>query len=295
MLKPALSGTAILLSALSGSPVAAAQESGALHEVADGLYRYTAGHYHSMVWVTDEGIAVLDTLNPEAAAGLKDQLGARFDQPVRYVIYSHNHYDHSYGGEVFDVPGTEFVAHEMAYQAMARSKAETVLPETTFTDQMMIRMGGETLELRYHGPNNGYGSVSMRFPQQEVLFVVDWIVVGRMPYQSLEGYDIEGMITSTEDVLALDWKTFVGGHAEIGTRADVERYLSYIKALYEAVREGMLAGESLETLQEEIQLDSYGDLANYDDWRAANIAGVYRLLADRNYMLKRPEVAETQP
>lgn len=52
----------------------------------------------------------------------------------------------------------------------------------------------------------------------------------------------------------------------------------------------MIEGKSLETLQDEIKLDQYSDLKNYESWRALNIAGVYRILADQSYMLKRPEV-----
>ena len=53
----------------------------------------------------------------------------------------------------------------------------------------------------------------------------------------------------------------------------------------------MLVGKSLETLQAEIELPEYSDLLNYDAWLADNIGGVYRMLADQNYILKRPEVA----
>ena len=124
-----------------------------------------------------------------------------------------------------------------------------------------------------------------------MLFVVDWIVVGRMPWKDLEGYDLEGVIRSTDDVLLLDWDVFVGGHAEIGDRDDVKRYLDYLEALYAAVRDGMIAGKSLETLQDEIRLDECSDLKNYAEWLRLNVAGVYRTLADQSYMLKWPDTA----
>ena len=282
----------VLLFALFLAPLCASQNADySIQPVADGLYRVTSGSHHSMYWVTDDGIVVLDTIDREPALWLKDQLAARHDQPVRYVVYSHNHYDHVYGGEVFDSPGTVFIAHEAARDDLVRSKAETRIPELTFTDEFALHLGDQELRLRHHGPNNGLGSVSMHFVDQRVMFVVDWIVIGRMPYQDLPGYDIEGMITSTEEVLALaEWDTLVGGHAAIGDREDVQRYLSYLEALYTAVRDGMLEGKSLEQLQQNIRLDDFSDLANYEQWLPLNIAGVYRTLADQSYMLKRPEV-----
>jgi glyoxylase-like metal-dependent hydrolase (beta-lactamase superfamily II) len=272
---------------LAGAPAQA--EGYTVSSVRDGLYRFTAGNSHSMFWVTDDGIVVIDTIDSEAASWLKSELESRFALPVRYVIYSHNHFDHIYGAEVFDDPGTVFVAHELARADIVRSKAQTRVPDVTFKDELAIHLSGQTLRLRYHGTNNGRGSISMLFEDQRVLFVVDWIVVGRMPWKDLEGYDIEGVIRSTTDVLLLDWDVFVGGHAEIGDRDDVKRYLDYLEALYAAVRDGMIAGKSLEMLQEEIRLDEYSDLKNYPEWLPLNVAGVYRTLADQSYLLKRPE------
>lgn len=289
MLRRRLLPSAIALTSVA-IPAAAQETEYRLKQVEDGLYRFTAGNYRSMVWVAEDGIAVLDTLNAEAARLLKDTLQQRFDAPVRYVIYSHNHYDHAYGGDVFDDPGTVFVAHEHAYQDLLRTRADTTLPDLTFEDVLHLRMGNETLTMRYHGPNNGRGSVSMLFDEADVLYVVDWIVLGRMPYQDLKGYDIHGMMSSTRDVLDLDWDTFVGGHADMGDRAGVERYLAYLETLYAEVRDGMLTGKPLSILQDEITLEQFSDLAMFEEWRTQNIAGVYETLAETSYLLMRPEV-----
>ena len=287
--------TLLILSFLLFVPFAAAAEDDAdyaLEPVADGLLRFTAGPYHALVWVTDEGILLVDPLSDDAARWLKAELAERFDVPLRFVVYSHNHHDHAYGGAVFDDPGVTFIAHEWARDDLARSRARTTLPQVTFTDELAIRLGGSTLRLRHHGPNNGRGSVSMHFEDAGVMFVVDWIVIGRMPWKDLQGYDIEGMIRSTREVLNLRWETFAGGHAEIGGRAEVERYLAYLEALYAAVRDGMLAGQSLESMQQTIRLDDFADFKQYEAWLPLNIAGVYNTLADRSYLNMRPEVQE---
>lgn len=90
------------------------------------------------------------------------------------------------------------------------------------------------------------------------------------------------------EVLARPWDTFVGGHARTGDRADVERALAYLEALYDAVRDGMLAGRSLAQLQREIRLDEFDDLANDEAWLPLNVAGVYRTLDDQSYIRRRP-------
>lgn len=81
----------------------------------------------------------------------------------------------------------------------------------TFKDVMDIDLGDHVVELRYHGPNDGRGSISVRVMPEKVVFVVDWIVLGRMPWQKLWSYDIQGVINSTREVQNLNYDVFVGG------------------------------------------------------------------------------------
>jgi hypothetical protein len=165
------------------------------------------------------------------------------------------------------------------------------MPDLTFRDTLVVRLGDSRVEMRYHGPNNGRGSVSMRFMPANVLYVVDWIVVGRMPYKNLPGYDIHGMIRSTREVLdSVPFDMFIGGHADAGTRADVVRYLGYLEALYAAVRGGMLKGRTLATLQAEIKLPAYSDLRMYEDWLPLNVAGVCNPLVEMSYFNFRSDI-----
>ena len=112
-----------------------------------------------------------------------------------------------------------------------------------------------------------------------------------MPYKDLPGYDIHGMIRSTREVLdQAPFELFIGGHADAGGRADVARYLGYLEALYTAVRDGMLDGKTLATLQAEVRLDAYSDLRMYEAWLPLNVAGVYRTLIDMSYFNFRPDI-----
>jgi len=79
--------------------------------IKDNLYRFGNGAWHGIFLVTPDGIILADPLNPGVATWLKDELDQRFDVPVKYVIYSHSHFDHIEGGEVFRDTAT-FIAHE---------------------------------------------------------------------------------------------------------------------------------------------------------------------------------------
>lgn len=265
-------------------------ESFSIRHIKDNLYRFSNGTHHSVFAVTDEGIALTDPLSYSAASWLKKELKSRFEQPVRYVIYSHSHPDHVYGGQVFADPNVTFIAHEWARDDLLASRADTQIPNLVFNDEMTLYLANTRIDLRYHGPNNGKGSISINFPEQRVLHVVDWVVLGRMPYKTLPGYDIRGMINSTRDVLMMDFDLLVGGHAETGDKADVRIYLSYLEQLYAAVLEGMRQGKDLTTLKKEIRIDEFQSLAMYEDWLPLNIEGVYNDLIDQSYLHIRPDL-----
>ena len=262
-----------------------------IERMKENVYRFTAGTYRSVFMVTAEGIVATDPISDVAATWLRTELAARFDVPVRFLLYSHNHVDHTLGGDVLADDETTVIAHEYAAEDLRWTRVPTALPSVTFRDEMTVELGDSRVTMRYHGPNNGRGSVSMRFEPAGVLYVVDWIVVGRMPYRDLLGYDVHGMIRSTREVLdGPGFDLFVGGHAEAGTREDVERSLGYLEALYAAVRDGMLEGKTLETLQAEIRLPEYADLRMYEEWLPLNVAGVYETLVETSYFNFRPDL-----
>lgn len=273
------------------SPLAAAEYS--IEKITENIYRFSVDHYHSVFMVTEQGIFVTAPINAEAAKYLKTELSKRFDQPIRYLAYSHNHIDHTLGGEVIATDTTEVIAHQYADEDLRWTKAPTALPTLTFNDELTVKLGEQWVEMKYYGPNNGRGSVSMRFMPENVMFVADWIVLGRMPYKTLPGYDIHGMIRSTQQVLnEKPFNRFVGAHADMGSRKDVEHYLSYLEALYAQVRDGMLAGKSLQTLQQEIELEHFSDLKMYDEWLPQNIKGVYDTLNSQSYFDRRNDNLE---
>lgn len=269
---------------------AMADDQYAIEQVRDNVYRFSYEQYHSVFMVTEQGIVVTDPINEEAATWLKSELADRFEVPVRYMVYSHNHVDHVLGGDVFDSDDVTVVAHEYAAQDLEWTRAPTAMPEMTFPDELTLRLGDSRVELSYYGPNNGRGSVSMRFMPANVMYVVDWVVLGRMMYRDLPGYDIHGVIASTRELLnERPFDRFVGGHGEMGTREDVEDYLAYTEALYNAVLDGMLAGRDLETLKQEIRLPEYSHLSMYEEWLPMNVEGVHRTLIDQSYIDRRPD------
>jgi len=111
----------ILVALLLATQIAAAQGRGPAREIikiADDIYRARNGTWWGLFMVTSEGIVLVDPINPDFAKWLKSQLDAQFPGvPVRYVIYSHSHWDHIEGGAVF-AETAKFVAHNGVAQNM---------------------------------------------------------------------------------------------------------------------------------------------------------------------------------
>src|SRR5216683_64014 len=95
--------------------------------------------------------------------------------PIKYVVYSHSHYDHIAGGKPFKDVGAVFVAHRNTKSLLeARKAPDIVVPDLVVDDGGgKLELGGTTLELLYLGKNHGDNSLVMRLPKEKIIFVVD--------------------------------------------------------------------------------------------------------------------------
>ncbi|WP_293776653.1 MBL fold metallo-hydrolase [uncultured Oxalicibacterium sp.] len=261
--------------------VAIAQENKrSITDLGKSIYRFQDNLHYSIFIVGKESVLLTDPINTEAATWLRKEIRQRWGNlPVKYVIYSHNHLDHIGGGDVFRDRDTHIVAHELAAQDIRRNQMPTATPDITFSDRLRLDFEGRAIELQYYGPNNGAGNISLYVPDARLLFVVDWIVLKRLPFREMYYYDLEGTIASLKAVLQLDFDMVAPGHSVVGNKEDVRESLAYLEDLRDAVLQGMNEGKSLEQMQREIRLDKYRHFASYEQWLPLNIKGAYEQLA----------------
>src|SRR5262249_54106421 len=125
----------------------------------DNVYIFRNRGYQSMFVVTPDGVIATDPagyLKPQAAATFIDEIKKVTPLPIRYVVYSHHHFDHIAGGKAFKDLGATFVAHERAKQHLLEvNNPDVVIPDLTVGDTGgRITLGGTTLELIYVGRNH---------------------------------------------------------------------------------------------------------------------------------------------
>ena len=116
--------TAFVLAACAG---AQEEPERSIVEIGEDLYRAQNGGHYTVFLVTDEGIILSDPINTDFSMWLKTELDNRFGMPVRYVLYSHHHWDHASGGSVFEETA-QFVGHENMLGQLAMPSADTALP-----------------------------------------------------------------------------------------------------------------------------------------------------------------------
>jgi glyoxylase-like metal-dependent hydrolase (beta-lactamase superfamily II) len=259
---------------LMATLAAAQQPAREITRITGEIYRFrNAGHY-SVFAVTPSGIIMTDPIDAAAAAWLKAELKTRFNQPVKYVIYSHSHADHASGGEVFADTAT-FVAHELARPALADGPPPAV-PTDTFKDTKRIELGGTVVELTHVGRNHGEDSIVMRFPKERVLFAVDIIPVLSLAYRDFPGAFIPEWIESLKRVEAMDFDTLAPGHGPLGRKEHVRMHREYLEDLQAQVRRYAQEGRSVEETKKLVTLEKYKDWSGYAEMRDLNIEGMYR-------------------
>lgn len=271
-----LCGHAVFVALAAATSVAQSAD----HEivkVAGNVYRYTTAGYNSAFLVTPAGIIVTDPMNTDAATWLKTELKTRFNQPVKYVIYSHSHADHASGGEVFSDTAT-FVSHELTKATMVADKVPTPLAQETFKDSQTIELGGSSVELTYVGPNHGDGMIAMRFPRERVLFAVDFIPVMSIGYRDFPGAHFPGWLDSLKRVDAMDFDILVPGHGAVGNKAHVRMHRDYLDDLIAQVTRFVKEGKSVEEAKKLVDLTKYKAWGSYNEMRDLNIEGMYRIV-----------------
>ncbi|MFQ5757716.1 MAG: MBL fold metallo-hydrolase [Acidiferrobacterales bacterium] len=259
-------------------PVSAATaQSGAkrsITKITGNLYRFQNNFHYSVFLVTPDGIIATDPINADAARWLKGELKKRFDKPVRYLVYSHDHVDHIAGGEVF-ADTAIVIAHENAKSTIVGEQRPTAVPDVTFSDRMTVELGGKTVELLYVGKAHSNNMIVMHFPAERAVFTVDFISVRRLPYKNLSDSYYPEWIEAIKVVEAIDFDILIPGHGPVGTRADASNHRAYHEDLYAAVLAAARAGKTLEEMQQSIRLEKYKDWGQHKEWLALNIEGVY--------------------
>ena len=269
----------ILLFVLAAAALAAQAQQRPLYQTTkvegtDGVYIFRNGGHQSMFVVTRDGVIATDPIaygRPQAAVTYVDEIKKVSDKPIKYLIYSHHHYDHIAGGKPFKDAGAKIVAHKRAKERLEQIKdPHTPLPDETFDKSRTLKLGGTVLELSYHGLNHSDSTLVMRLPKEKLLFIVDTLPVGAFPGRGMiDFYPLEAE-KFIQEVLKMDWERLIPGHPgqpgdRLGTKKDVEDQLTLLRDASEAVKVAAREGKCWDGVEKEMKLSKYESWPGYQN------------------------------
>jgi glyoxylase-like metal-dependent hydrolase (beta-lactamase superfamily II) len=225
-----------------------------LAKIADGVYSYvdtknptpvTSFGANAGIVIGRDGVVVVDTLTSakEAQRFIKD-IRAVTDKPVKYVINTHHHLDHSLGNSEFVKLGAAVIAQDecrkeaqgdsdivkraLGYGFTAADLEGTtiVLPTLTFTDRMTIDLGDRIVDVIYLGPSHTRGSSVVLVPDAKVLFTGDALFTNFHP--NIRDANMASWIQTLDKIAALDVQKIIPGHGPLSTKQDVVDMKQYL-------------------------------------------------------------------
>ncbi|MBI1810501.1 MAG: MBL fold metallo-hydrolase [Nitrospirae bacterium] len=235
-----------------------------LTKIADGVYSYVdtknstpQNSYgaNAGIIIGREGIVVIDTLiSAKEARRFIGDIRAISKKPIKYVINTHNHLDHTFGNSEFKKLGAVIISQVKDAEKMKKESEATlknsrvyglaekdmkgtkiVYPELTFTDRMEIDLGGQKVELIYTGSSHTEGSIMIYLPENKILFAGDILFTNYHPY--IADGDIESWVKVLDYIMTIDVEKIIPGHGPISSKKDIEDMKNYLIAFDKKAKE----------------------------------------------------------
>jgi glyoxylase-like metal-dependent hydrolase (beta-lactamase superfamily II) len=205
------------------------------------LFWVTDGTYQSAFLITDDGVVLFDappTIGHNLRRAVDEVAKAEgVTNSVTHLVYSHHHADHAGAANLFE--DVVRIGHEDTQRLLLRDNDSTrPAPDVTFKDGYTLTVGGERVELAFHGPNHSPDNIFIHFPDHDALMLVDIANPGWVPIYNLNlTEDVPGYIAASDKALSYPWKHYIGGHlGRLGTRDDIALHQQYVTDIVESAR-----------------------------------------------------------
>jgi glyoxylase-like metal-dependent hydrolase (beta-lactamase superfamily II) len=243
-----------------------------VQKVAGTVYMLQGAGGNIGVSVGEDGIVIVDDQFAPLAPKIKEALKGITDKPIKFILNTHYHGDHTGGNEVFgkDAP---IIAHENVrrrLQSGTTAGGRTVppapkgaLPVVTFNDRVTVHANGEDIRALHVPSGHTDGDSVIFFPQSRVVHMGDDFFNGIFPFIDIEnGGSVKGMAVSVEKILSQigDDVKVIPGHGALSDKAGLRAFLDMLKGTTAAVESAIKAGKTLDQIKQDRVL------APWDSW-----------------------------
>jgi glyoxylase-like metal-dependent hydrolase (beta-lactamase superfamily II) len=212
----------------------------------------------------DDGIFMIDDQYAPMTDSIRKSLAAISDRPLRFILNTHWHEDHTGGNENFGKGGTVIMAHDNVRTRMSTEQfikawdkkvppsPAAALPVVTFTETVTFHMNGDEIHVFHVPPAHTDGDSLVHFREADVLHMGDTFFNGMYPFIDLSsGGSISGVIAAADKALSLAGpKTrIIPGHGPVADKAGLQAYRDMLAAVRERISAAIKTGKSLADIQ----------------------------------------------
>ena len=266
-------------------------------EIADGIYMLAGQGGNIGVSAGEDGVFLIDDQFAPLTEKIRAAIAEISDQPIRFLINTHWHYDHTGGNENLGNADVIIVAHEEVRRRLSAGglieffnnqvppTPKAGLPVITFADSVTFHLNGDEIYVFHLPPAHTDGDSVIHFKKANVVHMGDLYFNGLYPFiDNSSGASVDGVIAAAEKIHAMtDEETrIIPGHGGPSNRAELAAYIEMLKDVRAKIGALVDAGKSLEEVQEA------GPTAAYDEkWGKTFLTGeqftgiVYKNLAGK--------------
>jgi glyoxylase-like metal-dependent hydrolase (beta-lactamase superfamily II) len=210
-----------------------------------------------------DGKLLIDAGLAGARPQITDALFRISSDPIKHLINSHCHFDHTDGNEWLHSAGATILAHENTRKNLSTStrvegwdftflaSPAGAIPNETFADERSLELNGTKIVLKYYGPAHTDSDIYVHFTNADVIDVADTFWNGYYPFIDYStGGSIDGMIRATEANLSMitDTMIVIPGHGPIAKKSDLNFYRDLLVSVRDKVAALKVQGKSLEEI-----------------------------------------------
>ncbi len=243
--------------------------------VADSLYMLEGSGGNIAIFTGEDGVLMVDDQFAGLSEKIKTTIAELSNHPVKYLLNTHWHGDHTGGNENFGNDGAIIVAQEnvrtrmstdqvnKAFNRTTKASPEIAWPKITYSEDMQIHFNGESIMLIHVHDAHTDGDAFVYFPERNVLHMGDCFFNGRFPYIDLgSGGTVDGAIKAVQTALMLTnhGTKIIPGHGKLAHKSDLLKYYTMLEVMKERVLDAVDKGHSIE----EIKAAGLGE--GYEGW-----------------------------
>lgn len=228
-----------------------------IEKVKEDLYNISGDGGNVAAYVTGEGVILVDDKYDRDFNAILAKVKSVTDQPVKYVLSTHHHGDHTGGNPMF-LASAEIIAHRNARQNMINGK-QPGPPRITFSDETSVYLGGKEVRARYFGRGHTNGDAVIYFPDLKVVHTGDLYTNGA-PFTdySAGGSFVEWPQTLDAILKNLDFDTVIPGHGKVGKPEDVRHHRDNFVTVRNRITELQRQNKSKADFAQSLKIDDLG-------------------------------------